>query len=483
MKLLSTISTLLLCLLLYACTEEGTFTSSPSAKLEFSQDTVAFDTLISTIGSATKTMTVYNSNKDGLRISQVGLGKGASSPFRVNVDGQNLYAGIGEDFEVRGKDSLMVRIEVTPPRVNSKEILAFEDRLIFTLESGVSQSVILKAGSIDAKFIHGMVITSDTTFTADYPFVIYDSLVVAPDATLHLEAGTRLMFHDKAGLTVHGTLEAIGSIEAPVVFRGDRLDHMFDYLLYDNTPNRWEGIHFCSDSHDNRLYQCDIHSGNYGILCDSTDLGRNMLYMEGCILHNVGGHGLYLQDCQAQVLNSQISNTLGTTVYLLGGAYSFVHCTIAQFYPLDSNRGDALFLSNQDETEQYHHIQFAHFDNCVITGYAEDVIMGDISEGQDYLCDYRFRSSYLKTVTSQDTLRFAAIHYESKDDSIRAEKNFQRFDTHDFIYDFTPDSLSLIRNMANAEYRDALPFDRIGRSRYADDAPDAGCYEYQYVKP
>ena len=127
MKLLSTISTLLLCLLLYACTEEGTFTSSPSAKLEFSQDTVAFDTLISTIGSATKTMTVYNSNKDGLRISQVGLGKGASSPFRVNVDGQNLYAGIGEDFEVRGKDSLMVRIEVTPPRVNSKEILAFED--------------------------------------------------------------------------------------------------------------------------------------------------------------------------------------------------------------------------------------------------------------------------------------------------------------------------------------------------------------------
>lgn len=483
MKYVSYLLSVFCVLLFMACAEEGKYTTAPSAHLSFSADTVVFDTLLSTIGSSTKTLAVYNRNTDGLRISNVSLGKGASSPFRINVDGQYLYQGTGDDFEIRGKDSIIVRIEVTPPEVHSTDILSFNDQLIFTLESGIHQSVLLTAGSMDAVYLRGLVIDSDTTFTSDYPIVIYDSLVIAPNATLNVSAGTRLMFHEKAGLIVHGTLHAQGSIECPIVFRSDRLDHMFDYLLYDNTPNRWEGIRFCGDSHDNVLYQCDIHSCSYGIVCDSTDLSQNMLYMEGCVLHYVGGNGLSLQDCRAQVLNSQISNTLGTTVYILGGAYQFIHCTIAQFYPLDANRGDALYLANQLEDGVYHELQFAYFDNCVITGYADDVIMGGISEGQDYACDYLFRNSYLKTVASEDTLRFSSIHYESKEDSIHGEKNYKRFDTHDFIYDFTPDSLSLIRGMANSIYKDLLPFDRIGRSRYADDAPDAGCYEYQYVAP
>jgi hypothetical protein len=58
------------------------------------------------------------------------------------------------------------------------------------------------------------------------------------------------------------------------------------------------------------------------------------------------------------------------------------------------------------------------------------------------------------------------------------EKNFKVFDTHNFIYDFTPDSLSEIRNMADPLLMNSLIYDRLGRSRTADEAPDAGCYEY-----
>ena len=61
------------------------------------------------------------------------------------------------------------------------------------------------------------------------------------------------------------------------------------------------------------------------------------------------------------------------------------------------------------------------------------------------------------------------------------EKNFVLFDTRNFLYDFTPDSLSRIRNMASGEFLEQMPTDRLGRSRLEDEGPDVGCYEY--VKP
>ena len=89
---------------------------------------------------------------------------------------------------------------------------------------------------MNADFQHGWVITKDTTLTPRRPIVIYDSLVVAKDVTLTLEAGTQLLFHEGAGIDVRGRLVAHGTLEQPVVLRGDRTDHIFDYLTYDRLP-------------------------------------------------------------------------------------------------------------------------------------------------------------------------------------------------------------------------------------------------------
>ena len=467
----------ILCLLtfLWSCAQEESWTTSPARKLVFSQDTVAFDTLISTIASTTKTLMVYNPGQEGLRISQIRVGEGEKSIFRLNVDGEILVGGTGRDFEVRHGDSIVVRIEATPPHVGRDMPRQFTDDLIFRLESGVEQKVHLSVGAQDAQFLQGLVVEHDTTFASTQPYVIYDSLVVAQNAVLTLAPGTRLMFHDQVSLTVRGSLHAMGTIEQPVVFRGDRTDHMFDYLLYDNTPNRWGGIHLCGSSSDNRFYNCDIHSGDYGILCDSTSLDKELLYVENSVLHNIGGTGLELNNCMARFLNTQISNTLGYTVYIFGGGYEFTHCTLAQFYPFDAGYGEALFLCNQSG-ENYRPLEYARFYNSVITGYDEDVIMGNISEG-DELCDYLFDHCYLRTVASDDTMRFAQVFYDDKEQPLQGEKNFRLFDTENYLYDFTPDSVSRIRDMADPRHTDS-EFDRLGRSRFMDDAPDAGCYEY-----
>lgn len=472
------VATLLLALLAGACTDYESFTTNPSARLEFSQDTVAFDTIISTVPSATRTLTVYNRNKDGVRIASVQLASGAESHFRVNVDGQWLAGGQGEDFKVYRQDTIVVRIEVTVPRVGSNGVGTISDILRFRLENGRVQEVVLTAAAIDAYMVHGMLITQDSTLMTDKPYLIYDSLYVAPGARLTLLPGTRLMFHDDAALHVHGSLDAEGTVEQPVVFRGDRLDHMFNYLPYDNLPNRWQGIRIHEGSAGNRLVHCDIHGGSYGIICDSTSTDTTTLTLESSVIHNVGGDGLRLDNCKARVANSQVSNTRGDCVYIFGGDYEFVHCTIAQFYPFTANRGYALYLANNID-DAYREIKQAYFINSVITGYSDDVLMGSITEGQDYTCPYLFSHCLLNTIESRDTTRFIRVIYDTDKQDLYREKNFALFDTKNFLYDFTPDSLSNIRSLADSTYSLRYPTDLRGHSRLDDGEPDAGCLEYQ----
>ena len=56
-----------------SCDDSMSFTTDRGALLSFSTDTVRFDTVISTVGSSTRQLMVYNRNADGLRIASVRL--------------------------------------------------------------------------------------------------------------------------------------------------------------------------------------------------------------------------------------------------------------------------------------------------------------------------------------------------------------------------------------------------------------------------
>ncbi len=478
----------------WACDDYDSFTTDRSTTLTFSADSIVFDTLIATIPSSTKTLAVYNRADKGLRISEVWLGNGSKSHFRINIDGQDLTATDARratDFEVRRRDSIIVRAEVTLPETHSDEANTFEDALYFRLENGVEQRVSLIATSMDAFFMRGQTITSDTTFTPQRPIVIYDSLVVAPDVTLTLEAGTQLLFHQESGILVRGRLIAKGTIEQPVIFRTDRTDHIFDYLPYDRLPARWEGLRFTAESFGNELYGTDIHGGNYGIICDSTGTDDLKLSLTDCRIHNLGGDGLRITDARCIVSNCEISNTLGHCVCLLGGDYRFTHCTLAQFYALSANRGDALNIANVN-MGAYHPLKAATFESCVITGYAEDVVMGTWIDVTDmptdeaaaigtpldaFLFDHCFLATEIPT-EGDYAERFVNCVYDNPEAEINREKNFTAIDSRALLYDFTPLEESPIRGTANTVSRDSLPYDLRGRSRFTDEQPDAGAYEF-----
>lgn len=471
-----------------SCNDYDKWTVDPNARLVFSEDTVVFDTIITNQSSPTRQLLVWNNNKDGVRVSRVQLTKADESRFRVNVDGQYLYGGVGEDFEVRAKDSIFVKVEVMLPENSVEPNPHYEDDLTFMLESGLTQSVHLVADGLDVYILKGKTLTADTTFTSERPLWIRDSLVISEGVTLTIQPGTKLMFHDGVDFVVRGSLKAKGTVEQPIVFRGDRLDHLFPYLPYDNTTNRWGGIHFTETSTNNLMEQCDIHSGTYGIRCDSTlnmDFDKPILKLYNSVVHNVGGHGLDLFNTNVDVIGCQISNTFGHTVRQIGGACLFVHCTIAQFYPFSADRGDALFLTNRMGEDDVYPFYMSYFINTVITGMGEDVINGDMAEvSEQEPLPYLFRNCLLRTVVSEDEARFVNIIYDDSETlDPSSSKHFVLYDDTNFLYDFAPVEASAIRGKADVDFTNRFsPVDRRGTNRLQEGGPDIGAYQYVPVK-
>lgn len=178
------------------------YSTNPNYRLAFSVDTLSFDTVFTTIGSATKQFLIYNRNNEALNIQSIMLASGGESGFRLNVDGRkgDYFDNVG----ILAEDSMFVFVEVTVDPNDSNQPLLVEDSVVF-ITNGQTQSVLLEAyGQNMHLYKGGLHITRDTTLSADLPHLIYDSLTVENGATLRLSEGTTLYMHDKANIIVSG---------------------------------------------------------------------------------------------------------------------------------------------------------------------------------------------------------------------------------------------------------------------------------------
>ena len=403
------------------------------------------DTIFSNVGSRTYDFWVYNYSSDGLRLKSVRLKQGNQTGFRVNVDGfylDNTYGSVITDLEIRKNDSIRVFVELTPSEKDEMEPRLIEDQLVFKLESGVEQIVPLQAYAWDALQLHDIVISSDSLIESQRPIVIYGGIQVDSAATLTIK-NTTLYFHEGKGIDVYGRLLTNG-----VVLRGDRLDHMFDYLPYDRISGQWGtqgGILFHQSSTGNVLKDTEIrNAGKFGIRCDSAAFDANILRldMERCIIHNCKGIGLVAFNSNIRLHDCQFSNTQGDCVSIIGGFADMKHCTLAQFYPFTGGRGAALRFSNLMP------LYGLVCDSSIVTGYDEDVVMGMAPDTLNAF-DYRFSASLLRTpkVETEDSLRFVNVIWETPKDSIQGKLHFKLVDEKNLKYDFHLDSLSTAQGL------------------------------------
>lgn len=466
----------LLAVTLSACNDDDTFSASTFNRLTLGVDTVYMDTVFSRVPASMRTFWIYNNSGDGIRCTNVRLQNGNQTGFRVNVDGINLGEQMGyqtSDIEIRKGDSIRVFVELTSRNTYQLEPKEIEDNLVFTLESGVRQTVNLNAWSWDADMVQEMNITQDSVIdnAGKRPLIIYKGITIDSLATLTIAKGSTIYFHDDAGIEVKGRLVCQGDSTANVVLRGDRLDNMFDYLPYDLVSGRWKGIHFASSSYGNIIDFTDIHSGYDGIVCDSSDVMRQKLVLSSSIIHNCKGYGLSTCNAKVDVTNCQITNTLGDCVAVFGGDVSLLHCTLAQFYPFDAQRGAALRFCNNTASGVWPLVNLS-VRNSIVTGYADDEVRWSLPDSTAAF-NYSFAYSLLRTPQESDTISFGSIVWEDvKDTLVAGKKNFKRIDTDLLRYDFHLDSISKACGTANKAW--ALPYNRDGIK--PENRVNMGCY-------
>lgn len=479
-KTLKTYLLLTMALTIAACTDDESFSTSPSNVLTFSKDTVCMDTIFSRVPSSTREFWVFNHSDDGIRCSSIRLQNGNQTGYRVNVNG--VYLGEAQGFqinneEIRKGDSIRVFVELTSPLNNQDKPQLVSDNLIFNLESGVQQKVNLKAWSWDAEMMRDVVISDEYTLGGEKPTVIYGGITVNENATLTIPAGKTVYFHADAGIDVHGRLVCDGEQGKEVVLRGDRLDNMFDYLPYDGVSGQWKGITIHENSNDNILNYTDLHAANDGITCLSdtfrTDYSTTQLTIKNSTIHNCKGYGVYGFNSKMILENTLISNTLHESLLTYGGDVDVNFCTIAQFYPFDAARGAALYFSHEADEAQFPNMRL-HIRNSIITGYAEDVIIRKDKETINVDCV--FDHCLLRTDETNDGEHFIDNTFEDIEDTeVAGWKNFKTVDTDMLRYDFRLAETSLAIDKASAE-APAPAYDRDGNPR--DSNPDMGCYEY-----
>ncbi len=460
--------------LIFSCNKEE-FTNSPDAKLQFSTDTVSFDTVFTSIGSTTKYFKVRNPGKKAVNISDIYLTGGGNSPFRLNING--LEANEGSNIEIYGKDSIYIFVEVTIDPTGQDLPMVVHDSIVFKM-NGNTQDVDLIAFGQDFHLLNGGAIKSQH-WVNDKPYLVYSSVLVDSLETLTIGAGCRVHFIEGSSLFVKGTLKVDGTFEEPVTFEGNRLEN-----AYTDVPGQWGayttlsngsvyvygGIHLLEGSAGNYIDYAIIKNAEKGIQVDTLGTpGGPVLTMQNTRVENMTLNCLDARSTYVKASNCIFANSGSYTVALrFGGDYEFNHCTVANYYTISTRTVPALFLSDYYVTDgqTYGFETNAGFNNCIIYGNRSNEVSYDIVDGVPFAV--QFNNCLLKSSLSSDTkLGFTNTIFNEK----------PLFEDA-YGYNYAIDSLSPARDIGDVNVAALFPLDLNNNPRLADDGPDLGALEW-----
>ncbi len=376
------------------------FTDDPGAKLVFSTDTVHFDTIFTSVGSATKNFKVFNNNSQAVTISNIRLAGGTASSYRINIDGRATT--LFNDYELAAKDSMYIFVEVTINPNNQALPFVVTDSIMFET-NGNKQKVVLTSFGQNAHFFENRFLGCDTTWVNDgLPYVIYRSIGVSPNCKLTIEKGVKIYSHKGSGIFVYGTLEVKGTKDEPVIFRGDRLEKM-----YEHEPGQWYGIRFVPKSHSNIIQHAIISNAEVGIEVDSIPVqGTYNLQIEKTIVRNmtvagivgfssgIDGKNLLVHSCEQYTFLGE-----------LGGNYRFTHCTFENSNTKTSRRLPSFVLSNADYFDEVNNIRIAYELNAE---FRNSIIWGNLEEEMKFVRtgSNSFDTTFLYNIVKSKAIKF-----------------------------------------------------------------------------
>jgi hypothetical protein len=480
---------------LFSCKKDD-FETNANAKLDFSEDTLVFDTVFTTVGSATEYLVVYNNNSKPVKISSIRIATGESSNFRLNVDG---VAGKSfTDIEIGAEDSMFIFAEVTVDPNSLTTPLIISDSIIF-ITNGNMQDVDLVAWGQDAYFHRTppnsqidpfFFLDCNENWHNDKPHVIYGIALVDSACSLTIDAGTNVFFHPGSGIITAtcATLLVNGTQQDKVTIQGDRLGEQFKDI-----PGQWSGIWLSSINFHSELNaawpgpknsvikNAIIKNGITGLHVDTSfDNTSLALRMENTIIKNMAGAGLFVQGSRIEVYNSVFANCGAQTAQIqIGGDYKFYHCTFANFWNNGTRQQPAVSLNNHYEAATGDVIRNldAKFYNCIVYGTNETELGLDsfpVNGQFNFLFDHAL-------IKLENSFNISNSHYVSVIKATNSGNNPAFADTDNNVYKL--DSL----NSPALEAGDlsilladpVLNFDIDGISRPQRLLPDLGAFERQ----
>lgn len=385
----------LMAVLFGACQKEDSVVTEGNW-LDYSCDTMAFDTVFTQMGTTTRQLMVYNRNDFDVKMRYVTLAGGRSSRFRLNVDGDTSL--VAEDVRIAAGDSIFVFVRANINPNSQTEPFLIEDRIVFDF-GGRQESIPLTAYGRNAVYhiptdtlrdasgkplINGMygkpyaysVIDCDG-WRHDLPHVVLGYAVVDSRNTLRLQAGDEIYFADDAVLWVFdsATLVARGTAEQPVLFTSIRHDGWYDYL-----PGQWGHIWLYGGSRDNVIEHAVIENGFIGLLVDTNINGNPTLDISNSEIRNHTQAGIQSNSAYIVGDNLLVTNCGVSTLLLrYGGEYRFANSTFANYWRYETRKFPSVLITNYRTYANYLYLYGMHvrFDDCIIYGSMANELIAD----------------------------------------------------------------------------------------------------------
>ncbi len=447
-------------LVISSCRKKDKVSDDPSMVLEFSTDTVFFDTVFTTVGSVTQRMVVHNRNKYKINVSSILLAGGSQSNYSINVNG--IPASTFSDVEIPGEDSIYIFVRVTIDPNNMNLPFVVSDSILF-YTNGNAQQVKLVAWGQNAFFYKNACLTGDIFWDSLKAHVVYGPLRIDTGSTMTIMPGTKVYFHNKSSLNISekSVLLVYGNLEHPVRFAGDRLDH-----YYRDLPGQWEGIFIEEGSKGNQISYGIIKNGKSGIMVSTgNDPVQPDLKLDNTIIQNMTGDGLAGESSNIISTNCVIVNCGGSAIYVSGGYYDFRQLTIGNYWTSSVRFSSSLYLSNYSYdslgNKVPHELIRAYFGNAIIYGSDQEEITlsFDSTAGFEYMFDH----CLLRTTGSTAD----PLHYTG----CITNQDPRFVDVQNFNFEIDSISPAIDKGIPLG-----IPFDIKGNAR--GDPPDLGAFEY-----
>ena len=456
-------------------------------QLRFSTDTLTFDTVFTTVGSATKILKIYNDKDLAVKISEIKIENNTHDQFRLNIDG--ISANSAKNVEIGPNDSIYIFAET---RINPDDPLSIspfiiEDNLVFEA-NGNTQKVLLEAWGQNANYITGKGKGKHFLTTCDMgeivwddpkPYVLYGSLHI-DSCTLTLPSNTKLYIHGgiakssngnfyyDGNLYFHkyGKLKTLGTTEEPVIIQTDRLEQK-----YQDINALWSGIYFLPESRGSKLNNTIIQNATVGLYLDSLA----SITLNNTKIYHIGAVGIYSRHAELNATNCLIADIGSYNVVVdYGGKVNMTFCTI-----YNNNKDDALVLKNYKcldddcvNTDPYP--LNANFTNCIIYGGNQDELL--LSNATKDIPDnfiYHFDNCLFRVKDITKNNQFPHFFDNTTECINGAGENNLFLDVEK--YDYRPDTMAIV--IDKGKYISDIINDIDGLPRDAN--PDIGCYEFQ----